>query len=106
MPGSPGDPSAGLALGGVGVLEVTTERLVVISKPPDPQVARRVAEAAAATGKPAVLAFPGLDDPPELPIGVGFAGSLEAAAAWAAGGGEVGSAGVGMRRKSVRFTGK
>ena len=62
-----------------------TERLVVISKPPDPEVARRVADAAAATGKPAVLAFPGLADPPPLPHGVAFAGSLEAAAAWAAG---------------------
>jgi FdrA protein len=60
-----------------------TERLVVISKPPDPRVARRVADAAAATGKPAVLAFPGLSDPPALPPGVRFAGSLEAAAAWA-----------------------
>jgi FdrA protein len=62
-----------------------TERLVVISKPPDPGVARRVADAAAATGKPAVLAFPGLGDPPPLPPGVTFAGSLEAAAAWAVG---------------------
>ena len=62
-----------------------TERLVVISKPPDPRVARRVADAAAATGKPAVLAFPGLSDPPPLPPGVTFAGSLEAAATWAVG---------------------
>jgi FdrA protein len=62
-----------------------TERLVVISKPPDPQVARRVAGAAAATGKPVILAFPGMTDPPPLPPGVGFAGSLEAAAAWATG---------------------
>jgi FdrA protein len=61
-----------------------TERLVVISKPPDPQVARRVAEAAARTGKPTVLAFPGMADPPPLPDGVGFAGSLENAAKWAA----------------------
>jgi FdrA protein len=61
----------------------TTERLVVISKPPDPQVARRVADAAATTGKPVILAFPGMADPPPLPPGVGFAGSLEAAAAWA-----------------------
>ena len=61
----------------------TTERLVVISKPPDPQVAQRVAAAAAATGKPAVLAFPGMEVPPPLPDGVGFAGSLEAAASWA-----------------------
>ena len=62
-----------------------TKRLVVISKPPDPQVARRVADAAATTGKPTILAFPGLDAPPPLPPGVGFASSLEAAAAWAAG---------------------
>jgi FdrA protein len=60
-----------------------TERIVVISKPPDPGVAGRVAEAAAATGKPAALAFPGMADPPPLPAGVAFAGSLEAAAAWA-----------------------
>jgi FdrA protein len=63
--------------------EPATERLVVISKPPDPEVARRVAEAAAGTGKPTVLAFPGMADPPPLPDGVSFAGSLEAAAAWA-----------------------
>jgi FdrA protein len=62
-----------------------TERLVVISKPPDRQVARRVADAAGATGKPAVLAFPGMADPPPPAGGVRFAGSLEAAAAWAAG---------------------
>jgi FdrA protein len=67
-----------------------TERLVIISKPPDPRVARLVADAAAATGKPTVLAFPGLDDPPPLPNGVSFAGSLEAAAAWAVGGGSGG----------------
>jgi FdrA protein len=62
--------------------DAATERLVVVSKPPDPQVARRVADAAA-TGKPAILAFPGLAAPPPLPPGVEFAGSLEAAAAWA-----------------------
>jgi FdrA protein len=67
-----------------------TERLVIISKPPDPRVARRVADAAATTGKASVLAFPGLDDPPPLPTGVSFAGSLEAAAAWAVGGGSDG----------------
>jgi FdrA protein len=61
-----------------------TERIVVISKPPDPEVAGRVAETAATTGKPAALAFPGMADPPPLPDGVVFAGSLEAAAAWAA----------------------
>ena len=67
-----------------------TERLVVISKPPDPQVARRVADAAATTGKPVILAFPGMTEPPPLPHGVGFAGSLEAAATWA-----IGSVGAG-----------
>jgi FdrA protein len=61
-----------------------TGRLVVISKPPGPEVASRVAEAAAATGKPAILAFPGLDHPPQLPMRVRFARSLEAAATWAA----------------------
>jgi FdrA protein len=66
-----------------------TERIVVISKPPDPEVAGRVAEAAAATGKPAVLAFLGMAAPPPLPDGVTFAGSLEAAAAWTVQGGGV-----------------
>jgi FdrA protein len=66
-------------------VDPATERVVVISKPPDPEVARRVAEAAAATGKPAILAFPGMADPPQLPMRVRFAGSLEEAAAWAAG---------------------
>jgi FdrA protein len=77
-----------------------TERLVVISKPPDSQVARRVADAAAATGKPAILAFPGMQDPPPLPPGVTFAGSLEAAAAWAAG-----DAGVGASRAGAAGAG-
>jgi FdrA protein len=70
--------------------DAATERLVVISKPPDPQVARRVADAAATTDKPAILAFPGMADPPPLPPGVEFAGSLETAAAWAAGSGTSG----------------
>jgi FdrA protein len=74
--------------------DAATERLVIISKPPDLRVARLVADAAAATGKPAVLAFPGLDDPPPLPDGVSFAGSLEAAAAWAVEGGSAGPGGA------------
>ena len=61
-----------------------TETLVVVSKPPDPRVAATVAEAAARTGKPAVLALLGLREPPALPAGVVFAASLEDAAAWAA----------------------
>jgi FdrA protein len=64
--------------------DAPTRAIVVISKPPDPRVAERVAAAAAATGKPVALAFPGMDAPPPLPAGVAFAGSLEAAAAWAA----------------------
>ena len=63
-----------------------TRAILVISKPPDRRVAERVAAAAAATGKPAALAFPGMDAPPPAPAGVAFAGSLEAAAAWAAAG--------------------
>jgi FdrA protein len=61
-----------------------TRAILVISKPPDPRVAERVAAAAAATGKPVALAFPSMDAPPPLPAGVAFAGSLEAGAAWAA----------------------
>jgi FdrA protein len=73
----------------------TTERLVVISKPPDPTVARRVADAAATIGKPVILAFPGMTAPPPLPPGVGFASSLEAAAAWATGGAAARASGAG-----------
>jgi FdrA protein len=62
-----------------------TGTIVVISKPPDPEVAERVAAAAAATGKPAVLAFPGMAGGAPAPPGGAMAGSLEAAAAWAAG---------------------
>jgi FdrA protein len=72
-----------------------TQAVVVVSKPPDPEVALLVAGAAAATGKPAVLAFPGLGPPPPLPEGVAFAGSLEAAAAWAAEGRGTGPAAPG-----------
>ena len=75
-----------------------TERLVIISKPPDPRVARLVADAAATTGKPTVLAFPGLEEPPPLPDGVSVAGSLEAAAAWAVGGGAGGGGADGVGR--------
>jgi FdrA protein len=63
-----------------------TRAILVISKPPDQRVAERVTAAAAATGKPAALAFPGMGAPPPLPAAVAFAGSLEAAAAWAAAG--------------------
>jgi FdrA protein len=61
-----------------------TEVIVAISKPPDPHVAATLVEAAGATGKPVVLAFLGLDDPPPAPPGVEYARTLEAAAARAA----------------------
>jgi FdrA protein len=73
-----------------------TRAVVVISKPPDRRVAERVAAAAAATGKPALLAFPGMAAPPALPRGVAFAGSLEEAAAWAAA-----SEGAALRAEAV-----
>jgi FdrA protein len=58
-----------------------TEVIVAISKPPDPGVAASLVEAAGATGKPVVLAFLGLEDPPPAPPGVEYARTLEAAAA-------------------------
>jgi FdrA protein len=82
-----------------------TERLVVISKPPDPQVARRVADAAATTGKPTVLAFPGMSAPPPLPPGVTFAGSLESAAAWAAAVGSLGAGGAAAGQGAASWSG-
>ena len=56
-----------------------TERLVIISKPPDPRGARRspTPPRDRQAGGPGL---PGLGDPPPLPPGVTFAGSLEAAA--------------------------
>ena len=66
-----------------------TERLVVISRSPTDPGGRPARVADAAAGGPAsraVLAFPGLSDPPSLPPGVRLrAGSLEAAATWAIG---------------------
>jgi hypothetical protein len=44
-----------------------TSVLVVLSKPPHPEVARRVIEAASSAAKPVVLAFPGMDGEGLLP---------------------------------------
>jgi FdrA protein len=65
--------------------DTSTEIIVVLSKPPDPAVARAVADAASSTGKPVVLGLLGpLTHGLDLPAGVSFAGSLEAAAISAA----------------------
>jgi FdrA protein len=61
-----------------------TQAIVAISKPPDPDVAGEIAGVAARMGKPVVLAFLGLDDPPPAPPGVQYAPTLETAAARAA----------------------
>jgi FdrA protein len=64
--------------------DAATEAIVAISKPPDPEVAGDIAEAAARAGKPVVLAFLGLEDPPPAAPPAEYAASLEAAAARAA----------------------
>jgi FdrA protein len=70
----------------VGMLaaDAGTGVIVIVSKPPDRQALARVLEAAAGTGKPVVLALPGLVEPPEPPPGVDIARTLEVAAARAA----------------------
>lgn len=60
-----------------------TEVIVVVAKAPAPSLAARVADQAAATGKPVVLCFPGLEDF-EPPAGTELATTLEAAARSAA----------------------
>lgn len=67
----------------------TTEAIVIVAKSPDREVARRVAEAASATGKSCVLAFPGLEPTDEDPTDedhsrLAFTNSLEEAASAAA----------------------
>ncbi len=60
-----------------------TDIIVLISKPPAPEVARKVLSRLGLSGKPAVVHFSGphgLSGPPELPEGVHPAGSLEEAA--------------------------
>jgi FdrA protein len=58
-----------------------TEVIVVISKPPDPDVAGAIVDVAAAAPQPAVLAFLG---PAEAPSGVEYAASVDRAAQRAA----------------------
>ena len=62
-----------------------TETVVLVSKPPDDAVMRRVLDAAARVGKPAVACFVGADPPRELPANVRAAATLDEAAALAAG---------------------
>ena len=73
----------GLAMLGA---DEATETVVLVSKPPDAAVMRRVLDAAAAIAKPVVACFVGAAPPPDLPANIRFAPTLEAAAALAAGG--------------------
>jgi FdrA protein len=57
-----------------------TETVVVVSKPPDPTVAARIAARAAAMSKPVILAFLGSDAALESSGNVTVASTLEAAA--------------------------
>jgi FdrA protein len=61
-----------------------TETVTIISKPPDRAVAERVAEAAAACGKPVVMGLLGPRSPIESRPGVEVVGSLEEVAVRAA----------------------
>jgi FdrA protein len=68
--------------------DAATDSIVVVSKPPDPDVAARITERARGLSKPVVLAFLGSDASAEPVDGVTVAGTLEeAAAAMAAGAG-------------------
>ena len=82
-----GSHDLGAAVGGVSMLDAldalaadpATAVLGLVSKPPDPAVAERVLERAAASGKPVVAAFLGAD-PDGAPDGVTMAATLEDAA--------------------------
>ncbi len=60
----------------------STKVIVVVSKPPAPEVAKKVLDALGAAGKPSVVHFIGLDPMASgsLPASIGSAGSLEGAA--------------------------
>ena len=62
-----------------------TECIVLVSKPPDEAVMRRLLDAAAAAGKPVIACFVGAAPPPDLPANLRFAATLEEAACLAAG---------------------
>lgn len=61
-----------------------TQAIVVISKPPEPEVARRILERVARSAKPFIICFLGLA-PLELPVNARRAATLREAAALAAG---------------------
>ena len=58
-----------------------TEVIAVVSKPPDHEVAGRIAATAASVAKPVVLALVGPESPPAAPDGVTVVNTLESAAA-------------------------
>ncbi|MCU1571395.1 MAG: transcriptional regulator [Naasia sp.] len=60
--------------------DVLTSVIVVVSKPPSSSVADRLIERLAATGKPAVACFLGLEDSDSATTGVRIRGTLEAGA--------------------------
>ncbi|MDE0058977.1 MAG: acyl-CoA synthetase FdrA [Defluviicoccus sp.] len=70
-----------------------TDCIVLVSKPPDEAVMRRLLDAAGAAGKPVIACFVGARPPPELPANLRFAATLDEAAALAAG--TAGAAGPG-----------
>ena len=63
----------------------STRTVVLVSKPPDDAVMRRVLDAAAGTGKPVVACFIGAAAPEALPANVRCAATLEEAACLAVG---------------------
>ena len=79
----------------------STGTVVLVSKPPDGDVMRRVLDAAAATGKPVVACFPGAASPAALPANVRFAATLDEAAAIATGV-PIPSAGIDLPRATGR----
>ena len=71
----------------IGMLagDARTETIVLVSKPPDAAVMRRVLDAAGAAGKPVIACFIGAPPPPALPANIRFAATLDEAAALATG---------------------
>ncbi len=81
-----------------------TERIVLVSKPPDKAVMRRLLDAAGAAGKPVVACFVGAAPPPERPANLRFAATLEDAAALATG--TTGTTGPGADPPAPRAAGR
>lgn len=63
----------------------STETIILVSKPPDGDVMRRVLDAAAETGKPVVTCFVGAAPPESFSADLRFAATLDEAAALATG---------------------